>query len=74
MRGASTDVLTGVQLDRPARQSCDEELRRSSEARQCGSEDDCRSDYGILAPNVPLGSSSPALAKLTLKESRLYSA
>jgi hypothetical protein len=31
MRGGSTNVQTGVQLDHPARQSCDERLRRSSE-------------------------------------------
>jgi hypothetical protein len=32
MGGENTNVQPGVQFDRPARQSCDEGLRRSSEA------------------------------------------
>jgi hypothetical protein len=71
---ASANIVTGVQLDRPARQSGYEGLGRSSEARQWGAEDDRGSDHGVLAPYVSVGPSSLPLMRLTLIESRLYSA
>jgi hypothetical protein len=73
-RGGRANITTGVQLDRPARRSGDEGLRRSSEARQWGSEDDCSSDYGVSASDILVGLYSLPLARSTLKESRLYSA
>jgi hypothetical protein len=73
-RGASANIITGVQLDRPARRSSDEGLGRSSEARQWGSEDDRSSDYGVLASDILVGPYSLLLSRSTLKESRVYSA
>jgi hypothetical protein len=73
-RRANVDNIAGVQLNRSARQSGYEGLRRSSEARQWGSEDYRSSDYGVLAPYVPVGPFSLPLTRLTLTESRPYSA
>jgi hypothetical protein len=72
--GASANIITGVQLDRPARRSGDEGLGRSSEARQWCSENDRSSDYGVLASDIPVSPCSLPLTRLTLRESSLYSA
>lgn len=69
---ASGNNTAGIQFDRPARQSGNEGLGRSSETRQWDSEDNCSGDYGILASDFPLGSSSSPFTRLMRKECRLY--